>query len=90
MRLRKILVAAQVTLSLLLLIGAGLFVKTLRNLRDTDPGFRIERLVTFKIDPPLNGYTARAQPSVLSRTQRPFERSCRSSCGEPYRGSPAR
>jgi predicted permease len=55
-RLRKALVAAQVTLSLLLLIGAGLFVKTLRNLRETDPGFRIERLLTFKIDAPSNGY----------------------------------
>jgi predicted permease len=55
-RLRKALVAAQVTLSLLLLIGAGLFVKTLRNLRDTDPGFRIDRLVTFKVDAPSNGY----------------------------------
>jgi predicted permease len=57
-RLRKTLVAAQVMLSLLLLIGAGLFVKTLKNLRDTNPGFRIESLVTFKVDPPRNGYTA--------------------------------
>jgi len=57
-RLRKVLVAAQVTLSLLLLIGAGLFVKTLQNLRDTDPGFRTDSLVTFKVDPPRNGYGA--------------------------------
>jgi predicted permease len=56
-RLRKVLVAAQVALSLLLLIGAGLFVKTLRNLRDTDPGFRIDSLITFKVDPPRNGYS---------------------------------
>lgn len=56
-RLRKALVAAQVTLSLLLLIGAGLFITTLKNLRDIDPGFRIERLLTFKVDPPRNGYT---------------------------------
>ncbi len=57
-RLRKVLVAAQVTLSLLLLIGAGLFVRTLQNLRDTDPGFRTDSLVTFKVDPPSNGYSA--------------------------------
>jgi predicted permease len=57
-QLRKILVAAQVALSLLLLIGAGLFVKTLKNLRTTDPGFNTDRLVTFKIDPPRNGYTS--------------------------------
>jgi predicted permease len=55
--LRKALVAAQVTLSLLLLIGAGLFVKSLGNLRALGPGFPAERLIGFKIDPTLNGYT---------------------------------
>lgn len=55
--LRKSLVVAQVTLSLMLLIGAGLFIGTLNNLRGSDPGFRIERLITFKIDPSLNGYS---------------------------------
>jgi len=61
-RMRKVLVAAQVMLSLLLLIGAGLFVKTLRNLRGTDPGFATDHLVTFKVDPTLNGYkTARSR-----------------------------
>ncbi len=54
--LRKALVAAQVTLSLLLLIGAGLFVKSLSNLRALGPGFPAERLIGFQIDPTLNGY----------------------------------
>lgn len=58
MRLRKGLVAAQVTLSLLLLISAGLFVRSLQNLRDLGPGFRPEKLVAFNIDPSLNAYTA--------------------------------
>jgi predicted permease len=59
-RLRKVLVAAQVTLSLLLLVGAGLFIRSLRNLRDLGPGFPTENLVAFNIDPSLNGYdTAR-------------------------------
>jgi predicted permease len=54
--LRKALVTAQVTLSLLLLIGAGLFLRTLMNLRDLGPGFRTEQLITFDVDPALNGY----------------------------------
>ena len=55
-RFRKALVAAQVTLSLLLLVGAGLFIRSLRNLRDLGPGFPIENLVAFNLDPTLNGY----------------------------------
>ncbi len=56
--LRKMLVGAQVTLSLLLLIGAGLFMRTLSNLRDLGPGFSTEKLVGFNLDPSLNGYSA--------------------------------
>jgi len=57
-RLRKILVTAQVALSFLLLAGAGLFVRTLINLKQTNPGFReIDHLVTFQVDPALNGYS---------------------------------
>jgi predicted permease len=55
-RFRKALVAAQVTLSLLLLIGAGLFIRSLQNLRNLGPGFAPENLVAFNIDPSLNGY----------------------------------
>ncbi len=55
--LRKTLVVAQVTLSLLLLVGAGLFVRSLKNLKNLDPGFKTQNLLTFLIDAPLNGYT---------------------------------
>src|SRR5262245_12179382 len=55
-RFRKSLVAAQVALSLLLLVGAGLFVRSLMNLRDLGPGFPTERLLAFNVDPSLNGY----------------------------------
>jgi predicted permease len=55
-RLRKGLVMAQVTLSLLLLIGAGLFIRSLKNLRDLGPGFAADRLLAFNMDPSLNGY----------------------------------
>jgi len=54
--LRKTLVAAQVALSLLLLIGAGLFIRSLSNLKGLDPGFRTTNLVGFAVDPPMNGY----------------------------------
>jgi len=54
--LRKTLVVAQVTLSLLLLIGAGLFLRSLSNLKNLDPGFKTKNLLTFSIDAPLNGY----------------------------------
>ncbi len=54
--LRKALVVLQVSLSLLLLIGAGLFIQSLRNLRELDPGFRTGGLMTFSVDPSINGY----------------------------------
>jgi predicted permease len=56
-KLRNALVVAQVSLSLLLLIGAGLFLRTLNNLSSLGPGFPAERLVGFRIDPSLSGYT---------------------------------
>ncbi len=57
--LRKGLIAAQVALSFLLLFGAGLFVRSLQNLKTTDPGFReMSNLVTFQLSPALIGYDA--------------------------------
>jgi predicted permease len=57
--LRKGLVSAQVALSFLLLFGAGLFVRSLMNLKATDTGFRNpENLVTFQLSPAFNGYDA--------------------------------
>ncbi len=54
--LRRALVVAQVALSLLLLIGAGLFLRTLDNLSNLGPGFPVQRLIGFEIDPTLAGY----------------------------------
>jgi len=55
--LRKTLVGVQVALSVLLLIAAGLFVRSLENLRNVDTGLKVSRLITFSLDPSLNGYT---------------------------------
>jgi putative ABC transport system permease protein len=54
--LRKGLVTAQVALSFLLLFGAGLFVRSLQNLRTTDTGVALDNLVMFQISPALSGY----------------------------------
>jgi predicted permease len=55
--LRKGLVTAQVALSFLLLFGAGLFVRSLLNLKAKETGFRgMENLVTFQVSPALSGY----------------------------------
>jgi predicted permease len=54
--LRKGLVAAQVALSFLLLFGAGLFVRSLQNLKATDTGVALDNLVTFQLSPALSGY----------------------------------
>jgi predicted permease len=53
-RLGQGLIAVQVALSLVLVVGAGLFVQTLRNLRGVELGFRSEGLLLFGIDPSLN------------------------------------
>jgi len=48
--LNKILVVAQVALSLFLLVGAGLFVRSLQNLRNLDAGFDRENVTLFELD----------------------------------------
>jgi predicted permease len=50
------LVVMQVALSLLLLVGAGLFVRTLVNLQRVDPGFNTKNLLMFYVSPGLIGY----------------------------------
>lgn len=54
--LRKALVVGQISLSVVMLAAAGFFTKTLFELKRADPGFRAEQLLTFTVDPSLNGY----------------------------------
>jgi predicted permease len=65
--LRRMLVGIQVALSLLLLVGAGLFVRTLRNLESLGPGFATDHLLTFTINPSLNGYSDEETKSFYER-----------------------
>ena len=67
LRLRRGSVAVQMGLSLLLLFGAGLFVRTLHNLKKVDVGFATDHLVTFGIDPGLAGYRLDQNPQLYKR-----------------------
>lgn len=68
-RFRKIAVGLQIALTVLLLGGAGLFLRTLTNLRSQNIGFQVAHLVTFNVDPTLAGYgddrTAQVEKGVL-------------------------
>ena len=68
-RIRAVLVSAQICLSLLLLIGAGLFTRSLFNLVHNDPGFRAEHLVTFSVDPSLSGYAHERSLSFFTQIE---------------------
>ena len=65
--LRKLLVVSQVALSLLLLIGAGLFVRTLQNLKGIDLGFRADKVLLLSMNPGLNGYKPEQVKSFYGR-----------------------
>ncbi len=56
LRFRRISVAVQIGLSILVLVGAGLFVRTLHNLKSTDVGIETDHLVTFGVQATLAGY----------------------------------
>jgi len=70
LHLRRIAVGVQVGLSLVLLVGAGLFMRTLHTLKALDVGFATDHLVTFSIDPSLAGYQPTQDLEVDSRVLR--------------------
>jgi predicted permease len=70
-RLGKLMVVMQFVLSLLLLAGAGLFVRSLRNLQSLDLGFQRDRLLLMSVDPVAAGLTgARLQDFPLRLAER--------------------
>ena len=66
-RFRKGLVMAQVILTTVLLVGAGLFARSLNNLQHLDLGMRTEQLVEFSISPDLNGYTPQRTSALFDQ-----------------------
>ncbi len=73
LRLGRLLVAGQVALSLLLLIVAGLFVRTLVSLHAVNLGFNTENLLTFRTDPSLNGMQEQALAKLYSDLRESIE-----------------
>jgi predicted permease len=68
-RFRTSLVTAQIALSMALLISAGLFIKSLRNISRVDLGIKIENVVTFGIAPSRNGYDTVRTRELYSRVE---------------------
>jgi hypothetical protein len=58
------LVVFQIALSLLLLIGAGLLIRSLANLEDQKLGFSPEHVLLVSVDPNLGGYQAKQRPGL--------------------------
>ena len=68
-RLGDALVIAQVALSILVAVGAGLLVRTLQNLRNIDPGFQTQNLLLFGINPVIAGYNDAQTMQLCSNLQ---------------------
>ncbi|MGA2181889.1 MAG: ABC transporter permease [Bryobacteraceae bacterium] len=69
-RLRKALVSVQMAVSVVLLAGAALFAQSMYNLHQLNPGFRVEHVLTFSVDPSLLGYSSERARDFGDRLQR--------------------
>jgi predicted permease len=65
--LGRSLLVVQVCISLVLLIGAGLFLRTLHNLREVDIGFNPQNLLLFRVQPNLNRYDEKKTLTLYSQ-----------------------
>ncbi|MDB4873860.1 MAG: permease [Gemmatimonadetes bacterium] len=68
-RFRTTLVTAQIALSMALLISAGLFIKSLRNISRVDLGINIDNVVTFGISPTRSGYDTTRALALYGRVE---------------------
>lgn len=71
-RVRSVFVVAQVALALVLLVGAGLLVKSFSRLQSVDPGFNPDNLLTMRVSLPRNRYDG--DPKVVSFFKQAEER----------------
>jgi predicted permease len=66
-RLRRAIVTAQIAFALILVVAAGLYVRTLAGLLQKGPGFNTSSLVSFSVSPDLNGYSAASASQLEQR-----------------------
>jgi len=66
-RMRSAFVVGQVALSLILLVGAGLFLRTVRNAYNVDPGYTVDGMLLAEVNLDLRGYTPGAGQEVYQR-----------------------
>jgi len=71
--LSKALLVTQVAVSVMLLIGAGLFVRTLQNLKSVDIGFNAANVLMFRVNPALNRYSPERTNQLYQRMQSALE-----------------
>ena len=67
LKFRRSCVALQIGFSLLLIVAAGMFVRTISNLRNVETGFATDHLLAFDLDPMLAGYTGNQVAPVEQR-----------------------
>jgi putative ABC transport system permease protein len=65
-RLRNTLVTAEISISLVLLVGAGLLLKSLHALLGQDPGFNLHNVLTFSVNLPDSSYPSDKTPPYYS------------------------
>jgi predicted permease len=68
-RFRTSLVTAQIALSMALLVAAGLFIKSLRNISRIDLGLEVDRVVMFALAPMFNGYETARSHALFARVE---------------------
>ena len=68
----KFLVGFQIALSTLLVVGAGLFLRTVLALNSVDPGFRADHLILLELDPPARRYAGGKEVELFKRLEGGF------------------